>query len=366
MIPMHRTRLSIRTVTSFAWVLPMVVATVANAAQTDQQKCAAAVYNILGKAAACRYKVEANFFKTADLEKRTIGAAACKSKLETAAAKTLAKYGAGPCPGIDPAPELTSTFGLLGEWLFTPAWAQSGSQYSIVEDEYGNVIGQVAGNGISVEMDGINDGVFSGVYETDAPLVHPAGTHFLPNAEETTATDSTTHLEWEIKTTGGGPRDVSNTYPILGACVCLGCGQPPNTKCMRQADCVLGANCVFQADPSAVVAGRYTDNLNAQNFAGHSDWRLPTYAELYALKRQPCVAFGIPCTSMPGPTAVGSASFPPDQYVSSTPNPTSPTDEVLALSYHSNPDSGVLSTFDFGVPGGINNGYVRAVRDVVP
>jgi hypothetical protein len=131
-----------------------------------------------------------------------------------------------------------------------------------------------------------------------------------------TIRDNCTGLQWEKKQTVPGPHDVNNRYVWAGCC-----GDGCQTMC--QPNAAAAATCVAMAEHNTDGCGTqcpdgggcyvergglaittifdWINQLNAENFAGHSDWRVPTEAgfnpsgsrELESIVRSPCG--GVPC-----------------------------------------------------------------------
>ena len=91
-----------------------------------------------------------------------------------------------------------------------------------------------------------------------------------------TVTDRLTGLQWEKKTSDGTVHDVDNQYSWT-------------------ANQFGGFN--------GTVVTDFLDVLNDDEFAGHSDWRLPTIDELQSVSRGPGDCTATPCTEIPGETA---------------------------------------------------------------
>ena len=118
----------------------------------------------------------------------------------------------------------------------------------------------------------------------------PPGVRFVDNADGT-ITDNQTGLMWEKKDDGGGLHDKDDTYTWADA----------------------------MGEFISQVNG-YSDSGRAQTgLGGHSDWRMPTSAELQTILLEPFVCVTVPCIdSTFGPTVDGF-------YWSSTTNPFNPT-----------------------------------------
>jgi len=105
-----------------------------------------------------------------------------------------------------------------------------------------------------------------------------------------TVRDTCTGLEWEKKTQGPGLHEVSE-YCAWAGC-CDGNCSAPGTLC--QPNALAAATCAAHADGSTYGCGTcatgeckirlgittrvwdWVSRLNVENFAGHSDWRLPS------------------------------------------------------------------------------------------
>ena len=102
-----------------------------------------------------------------------------------------------------------------------------------------------------------------------------------------TISDLTSGLVWEKKIKLDGTADAANLhdadncYPWGGSCA-TGGGQ-----CRVDADCGVDGPC--NADdcqtpsPGGLTVFKWLARLNAANFAGHNDWRMPTSQELYRI-----------------------------------------------------------------------------------
>ena len=130
-----------------------------------------------------------------------------------------------------------------------------------------------------------------------------------------TIRDNCTGLQWEKKQTRPGPHDVDNRYVWAGCCEdgCQTMCQPnaaAAATCMAMAEngtegctaqCPTGACYVERGGLAVTTIFDWINQINAENFAGHSDWRVPAEAgfnptgarELESILQHPCV--DVPC-----------------------------------------------------------------------
>jgi hypothetical protein len=130
-----------------------------------------------------------------------------------------------------------------------------------------------------------------------------------------TIRDNCTGLQWEEKQTRPGPHDVDNRYVWAGCCEdgCQTMCQPnaaAKATCMAMAEngtdgctdqCPTGACYVERGGLAVTTIFDWINQLNAENFAGHSDWRVPAEAgfnptgarELESILQHPCT--DVPC-----------------------------------------------------------------------
>jgi hypothetical protein len=130
-----------------------------------------------------------------------------------------------------------------------------------------------------------------------------------------TIRDNCTGLQWEKKQTVLGVHDVDNRYVWAGCCEdgCQTLCQPnaaAAATCMAMAEngtdgctdqCPTGACYVERGGLAVTTIFDWINQINAENFAGHSDWRVPTEAgfnptgsrELESIVQHPCA--GTPC-----------------------------------------------------------------------
>jgi hypothetical protein len=106
-----------------------------------------------------------------------------------------------------------------------------------------------------------------------------ADTRFVDNADGT-ITDHQTGLTWEKKCAAcGGLHDVDHRYPWEGSC--SGSGAP----CQTDETCAGGETCEAADDQDTDrTIFEWADDLNEAQFAGHTDWRVPSIAELETLR----------------------------------------------------------------------------------
>jgi hypothetical protein len=194
-----------------------------------------------------------------------------------------------------------------------------------------------------------------------------------------TILDTTTGLQWEKKTDDipGGLHDVEARYPWSGCCD-FDCStvekhcQPDaaaSATCFALADngtegcgmCATGTcqTNFFDTGATTTVWG-WLNKVNADNFAGHDDWRLakengfnpgPNELETILLRPEPCNTGGAPCIDpIFGPTKA-------ESYWSATTKgatgPTRPSDAWFVDFVNGN----------FGDSGKWGPLWVRAVRD---
>ncbi|MFI5364072.1 MAG: DUF1566 domain-containing protein [Candidatus Binatia bacterium] len=120
---------------------------------------------------------------------------------------------------------------------------------------------------------------------TTTPTFTP-GLRFLDNGDGT-ITNTQTGLMWEKKDEAGGLHDVNAVYAWAGQC-----SGEPFTFCQPDAASVSACNTATGGAAGCAQCGgtvtcntsgyttiwQWLNQLNVSNFAGHSDWRLPTSA----------------------------------------------------------------------------------------
>jgi hypothetical protein len=130
---------------------------------------------------------------------------------------------------------------------------------------------------------------------TPAPPPTPSPTSRFVDNGDGTISDTDTGLTWEKKDQGGGLHDVHALYPWAGVCTdedgvpcsgVIGCTlcQPDaaaEQTCAAATGGALGcARCpgAARCEPinGLTTVWQWLNQLNAANFAGHGDWRIPT------------------------------------------------------------------------------------------
>jgi hypothetical protein len=181
-----------------------------------------------------------------------------------------------------------------------------------------------------------------------------------------TTRDNATGLQWEQKQDVPGPHHVDNRYVWAGCCEddCNTMCQPnaaASATCMAMAEggtvgcgatCPTGGCYVERGGLAITTIFDWINQINAENFAGHNDWRLPSEAafnptganELESILQHPCT--GSPCIDpIFGPTT-------PTGYWSRTADVTRGSDAWFVNFF-----DGVISNSQKREPF-----YVRAVR----
>ncbi len=92
--------------------------------------------------------------------------------------------------------------------------------------------------------------------------------------------DNQVGLMWDKKcSVCDNLHDVSNRYPWHGTCAVS------NNPCQRNDDCDLSEICeATDGQGTGLTVFQWVDTLNSEQFAGFSDWRLPTLDEIETIR----------------------------------------------------------------------------------
>lgn len=256
-----------RIVALAAALVPLFAGTVL-AASTPAERCEQTKLKATAKFVGCRLTADATFAVKQDASKRDIAYLKCAQRLSDAYAKVEQKY-PGLCPTSGDGTSVESflqscsekqrdwTSGLLDAPFVFERAPQTGETVCwLGGNATANPLpGSCAGTGQDAET------------RTGAPLAFTDG-------GDGTITDSNTGLQWEKKSDDGGLHDKDNTYSWVG--ICTG---DRTTWCTRDSECAIspGGTC------SGSTIFQWIDQVNASNFAGHNDWRIPNVRELASL-----------------------------------------------------------------------------------
>jgi hypothetical protein len=152
---------------------------------------------------------------------------------------------------------------------------------------------------------------------TSLPCVSTPGTSgCFTDLGDCTILDTCSGLQWEQKQMAPGPHNVENRYVWAGCCgdgcqtmcqpnaaakaTCLATAETNTDGCTDQ--CPDNGGCYVERGGLAITTiFDWVNQLNAENFAGHNDWRVPTEAgfnptgtrELESILEHPCT--DVPC-----------------------------------------------------------------------
>ena len=213
-----------------------------------------------------------------------------------------------------------------------------------------------------------------------APTATPSPTatatwssRFVDN-EDGTVTDHETGLMWEKKAASNDPHDVSNLYRWAGKCGTSGALCQPSAAAVDAcpagslgcAVCGPEAGTCRIDGPAAMTIFQWVAQLNSDNFAGYSDWRIPTREELQTIldlnrTHQPAAGEAFftlmcyeACTSISDPEC--SCTFSSNYWTSTSfamGNPNGLMGNAWIVEF----DTGYVVATDKN-----NAGYIRAVR----
>jgi hypothetical protein len=119
------------------------------------------------------------------------------------------------------------------------------------------------------------------------PVAARSGAPAYRDNGDGTISDLTSGLMWEKKikldgvADGADLHDADNCHPWAGTCAAGG------AECRVDADCgangPCGAGDCQTSSPGGLTIFEWVARLNAEKFAGHDDWRMPTSDELYGV-----------------------------------------------------------------------------------
>jgi hypothetical protein len=121
---------------------------------------------------------------------------------------------------------------------------------------------------------------------TDGDVQSGAALSYSDNGDGT-ITDNNTGLTWEKKVKLDSTADLANLNDADNCYYWSGlCTGDGTTECLTDADCsVAGGTCLatLGCGGSTDTIFQWLEDLNAANFGGHNDWRIPNVRELQSI-----------------------------------------------------------------------------------
>jgi len=245
--------------------------------------------------------------------------------------------------------------------LSTGSDALLGICFSSAAQRFADAFAKAEALGVCETMgDGAVIGSQVDTWVTGMALLLTPPPHLVDNADGT-ITDLETGLMWEKKDRSGGLHNASTFYTWAGLCGCTSCstsggctgtpGQCTGSEPLCQPNAAAVSACraatggapeCFECSvgscnvdpflyPAATTIWDWLGQLNASNFAGHSDWRIPTegrdggtaqletiLAAPYPCTINPCVPAVFNTGCAPGCNVTGCSCTPSNSYWSAT------------------------------------------------